>query len=205
MHLHCFERNNFPIRPTTDIDTVLDIRTYPEMLLTFTKVLKDLGFISPLTNQGQHQHRWIKDEAIIDLLIPSNLGARSSNRKGVTGSTTISTIGGQGAINRSEKVVIKLGSRTGVINRPHLMGSVIIKCAAFNNYQDEARNRHLMDMLTLLTMIELEDEKDLILSKNEKKRIKISISQLEKDSRIINSVQKGRESIDRFKLLLQSL
>jgi len=204
VHLHCFERNSFPTRATTDIDAVLDIRTYPEMLFTFTKVLKDLGFSSPLTNQGPHQHRWIREEAVIDVLIASNLGERSSGRVGVTGSTTISTIGAQGALNRSEKVFIQIGSRKGIINRPHLMGSIIMKCAAFSNFQDEARNRHLIDLLTLLALVGIEDKKDFKINNEERKRIILSLLALEANLDILNSIAQSQEAITRFKLLIGS-
>ena len=202
VHLHCFERNSFPTRPTTDIDTVLDIRTFPEMLFTFTKVLKDLGFTSPLTNQGDHQHRWIREEAVIDVLIATNLGQRGSGRTGVTGSTTISTIGAQGALNRSEKVLIQIGSRKGVINRPHLMGSIIMKCAAFTNFQDQARHRHLMDLVTLMTLMGIEDEKDLKINNEERKRILLSLFEIQDNPRILNSIENGKEAMERFKVLL---
>jgi len=44
VHLHCAERDYAPLRPTDDIDTVLDVRAYPDMLEAFTGVLVDLGF-----------------------------------------------------------------------------------------------------------------------------------------------------------------
>lgn len=204
VHLHCFERNIFPTRPTTDIDTALDIRTYPEMLLTFTKTLKDLGFSSPLTNQGGHQYRWIREDAVIDLLIPTNLGDRSSARKGVTGSTTISTLGAQGALNRSEKVLIKIGPRLGIINRPHLMGSIIMKSGAFSNFQDQARDRHLMDLLTLFSLIEINDEKDIKITHEERKRINLVITAIQDNPFILNTVEGGREALDRFKFLFNA-
>lgn len=36
VHLHCAERNVVPPRPTTDVDTVLDVRAEPAMLAMFT-------------------------------------------------------------------------------------------------------------------------------------------------------------------------
>jgi len=39
VHLHCAERGRTPTRPTNDVDTVVDIRSSPGMLETFTAVL----------------------------------------------------------------------------------------------------------------------------------------------------------------------
>jgi len=166
--------------------------------------LLDISDLIPVTNQGPHQHRWIREEAVIDVLIASNLGERSSGRVGVTGSTTISTIGAQGALNRSEKVFIQIGSRKGIINRPHLMGSIIMKCAAFSNFQDEARNRHLIDLLTLLSLVGIEDEKDFKINNEERKRITLSLLALEANLDILNSIAQSQEAITRFKLLIGS-
>ena len=46
VHLHCAERGRFPERPTNDVDTVIDVRTDPAILRTFTVALEDLGFRS---------------------------------------------------------------------------------------------------------------------------------------------------------------
>ena len=44
IQLHCWERNVSPSRVTDDIDAVLDVIMQPEILLSTTKILKDLGF-----------------------------------------------------------------------------------------------------------------------------------------------------------------
>jgi hypothetical protein len=46
VHLHCAERGQFPVRPTNDADTVIDVRADPEMLHPFTRTLTDIGFES---------------------------------------------------------------------------------------------------------------------------------------------------------------
>ena len=69
VHLHCAERGASPTRPTNDIDTVVDLRASQMMLATFTGVLKDMGF-TPETSAEGIQHRWCRDKAQIDVLIP---------------------------------------------------------------------------------------------------------------------------------------
>jgi hypothetical protein len=88
VHLHCAERGQFPVRPTNDADTVIDVRADPEMLATFTKTLTDLGFESAGISAEGLQHRWIRGEASIDVLLPDGIGERASLRQGDTGSPT---------------------------------------------------------------------------------------------------------------------
>lgn len=110
VHSLCWERGANPSRPTQDADTVLDIRAHPTMLYDFTKTLSDLGYTSAgeppsvLEVTTGVQHRWVKGDAQIDILIPRFLGEHADNRTGVTGGRTIATPGGQGpsiALRRS--------------------------------------------------------------------------------------------------------
>src|SRR5215472_2771303 len=70
VHLHCAERGHFPVRPTNDADTVIDVRADPTILHTFTTVLIDLGFSSAGVTPEGRQHRWIRGDASIDVLLP---------------------------------------------------------------------------------------------------------------------------------------
>src|SRR5699024_7551093 len=101
VHLWCANRNSWPARPTDDVDAVLDIRGHPSALLKITETLSDFGFIPAGTTPGGHQHRWIRAEATIDLLIPRHLGNTAASRRGVGGGTTIETPGAQKALNRT--------------------------------------------------------------------------------------------------------
>lgn len=53
VHLHCAERGAFPMRPTNDADTLIDIRADPMMLTTFTRTLTDLGFASQALQRSE--------------------------------------------------------------------------------------------------------------------------------------------------------
>jgi hypothetical protein len=57
IHLHCAECGQFPVRPTNDADTVIDVRADTTMLATFTKALTDLGFESAGISAEGLQHR----------------------------------------------------------------------------------------------------------------------------------------------------
>lgn len=70
VHLHCAERGTFPVRPTNDADTVIDVRADPDILHTFTRTLEDLGFTSAGISAEGRQHRWVRDQASIESCYP---------------------------------------------------------------------------------------------------------------------------------------
>jgi hypothetical protein len=77
VHLHCAERGRFPDRAINNADTVIDVRADPSMLLTFAKALTDLGFRSAgVSAEGLH-HRWLRELACLDVLLPEGIGERA--------------------------------------------------------------------------------------------------------------------------------
>ena len=161
VHLWCAERGASPTRPTDDLDAVLDVRGEPGdpgVLMTFTKVLDGLGFAPAGTSPNGHQHRWVRDGAQIDVLIPRAVGERAAKRKGVGGRTTIETPGAQQALNRTEGIAVVVGDHTGWVRRPNLLGALVAKAAAHGVALDTGRTRHITDFLVLATLIEPRDE-----------------------------------------------
>lgn len=152
VHLHCAERGIYPHRTTTDGDTVVDIRADPRMLDRFTQELRLLQFVSEGVSAEGHEHRWRNGDAVIDVLIATNLGPRSQNVTGATGSTTVSTRGAQQALNRSELVEVQVGDSHGKVRRPTLVGAMIIKAAAMSAPSGD-RERHKADFALLATTI----------------------------------------------------
>lgn len=128
------------MRPTNDADadTVIDVRSDPNMLATFTKTLTELGFASAGISAEGLQHRWIRGEASIDVLLPDGIGERASLRQGVTGTPTLSTAGGTQALQRSETIAVMVAGREGSVRRPNLVGALVGKAAALSNSGDPA-------------------------------------------------------------------
>ena len=153
VHLHCAESNVFPIRATNDVDAVIDIRARKHSHHDFTKLLHELGFSVQETPDGI-QHRWTSEVGgQIDVLQPQNHGRRFLNRLGFGGGPTIATPGAQQALNRSERVPVSLGNGIdGMVNRPNLLGALLIKGAAFQNMLGENHQRHITDFVTLASL-----------------------------------------------------
>lgn len=146
------------MRPTDDADTVLDVRAEPGILRDVTSQLVSLGFEPEGTSPQGHQHRWRKGAAVIDVLIPENLGERASSRTGAGGGTTIATPAAQQALDRTMAVAVSVGGRQGWVRRPSLLGSLVAKAAAYGVPLDRARTRHLTDLLVLATLVRPDDQ-----------------------------------------------
>jgi hypothetical protein len=145
VHLYCAERGQFPVRPTNDVDAVIDVRADPNMLRTFTSALAGIGFTSAGISAEGRQHRWVRGRASIDVLLPDGVGQRASERQGVTGSPTLPTAGGTQALQRSEVVAVTVGGREGSVWRPNLVGALVVKAAAHGNAGDPGVARHRRD------------------------------------------------------------
>jgi hypothetical protein len=69
--------------------------------LEFTRTLTEIGFSTAGSNLSGHQHRWIRGDASIDILIAAGLGERGARRRGVTGAMTLTSLGMQQALDRT--------------------------------------------------------------------------------------------------------
>lgn len=125
VHLHCAEAFHAPTRPTNDVDAVIDVRARPNMLRIFTQALTELGFSASGISAEGVQHRWVRDEATIDVLLPEGVGEKAALRTGVTASPTIPTPGGTQALDRSESVAVSVEGREGYVRRPTLVGALV--------------------------------------------------------------------------------
>lgn len=165
VHLHCAERDTFPVRPTDDADALLDVKAHPTILEDFTAGLVDAGF-KPLTSGDGHQHRWTKGDAQIDVLISNKLGQRKNYRT-VTGATTVGTPGAALVLNRSDDLEVEVAGRVGTVRRPTLLGSLIAKAAAHT--VGDGRDRHRQDFAVLASLIVADDLRDADLTRGERR------------------------------------
>jgi hypothetical protein len=197
VHLHCAERGQFPVRPTNDVDTVVDVRADPQMLHVFSEALVDLGFTSAGVSAEGLEHRWRRDNATIDVLLPEGVGERARLRSGVTGSPSLSTEGGSQALRRSETVPVTVDGREGFVLRPNLVGALISKSAAHANVGDRDRRRHRQDFLVLARLITASDFRSEELTKTDRRRLGAIVTALEADRELLLGLPDGKAAIDR--------
>jgi hypothetical protein len=200
VHLYCAERGRFPERPTNDADTVIDVRADPEMLHTFTKALTGLGFESAGISAEGSQHRWIRDRASIDVLIPEGVGERVNKRQGVTGSPTLPTAGGTQALQRSEVVAVTVDGREGFVRRPNLIGALVVKAAAHGNAGDPGVARHRRDFVVLAGMITVADFRDENLTRKDRQRMRLIITAIKNDQELLLEIASATAAIERLEV-----
>lgn len=198
VHLWCAARGKFIARPTDDGDAVLDVRLKKTILWEFTAALKDQGF-EPETASNGTQHRWTKDDAVIDVLIPRHLGPHSEKLKGVGGGTTIQTPGAQKVMNRTEVVQVRIGDRTGTVPRPSLLGAIVGKSAAYTVELDRKRDRHLGDLVVLATLLAPSDvDGHRLLDKRELRLVSNAVGNARSKPGTWSYVDGGADGLDRL-------
>lgn len=204
VHLWCAERGASPSRPTDDLDAVLDVRGEPGnpgVLMTFTTVLTQLGFVPSGTSPQGHQHRWVRDGAQIDVLIPGGVGERAARRTGAAGGTTLQTPAAQQALDRSEDVEVDVSGRVGTVRRPSLLGALVAKAAAHTVALDPARRRHLLDFLVLSTLIEPADHIGAAATRD-RRYLTSMLGAISNDRRAVFEVDGGADGLVTLRLAL---
>lgn len=150
VYVHCQEHGVAPERPSDDGDVILDVRAHPTALKDFVTALKQVGFDADGSTWQGHQHRWVRGDATIDVLVPRHLGPFSARRDKLARISTIGAPGSQHLLNRTETIEVMLGNRKAQIRRPDLMGAIAAKAAAYREIADDpAKDRHLIDILVL--------------------------------------------------------
>ncbi|MGB3910595.1 MAG: hypothetical protein WBL06_09010 [Pseudolysinimonas sp.] len=203
VHLHCRERGASPSRPTDDGDAALDVRAHPDILRNFTDALLDLGFVSDTPSALRVQHRWVRDLAVIDVLIPRHLGERASSRRGAGGQRTIAAPGAQGALDRTERVEVTVAGRTGEVPRPTLVGAIAAKAAALEIADDPRWKRHVQDLVILSTLIRRGDD-FTVYSTRDFQRVRNAIGRTVADPSIAAPLDGAADGIARLRLALDS-
>jgi hypothetical protein len=193
VHLLCAERGVTPNRPTDDGDAVLDVRARPAILNEFTSVLRALGFVSAGESMEGHQHRWLNDEAKIDVLIPRNVGERAARRRGASGGTTLEAPGAQQALDRAELIEVSVQGHDGRIPRPNMAGALVIKAAAYANTRDSYRERHLTDFAILTTLINRSDRLGEAFTRRDKAYLRPVLAQCARQPELLAQI----EGVDR--------
>lgn len=198
VHLHCAERDYATPRSTNDADMVLDVRANPGILLDVTTTLASLDFEADGISAEGTQHRWVRGDAQIDILLPDGIGERAQARGGVSGSPTISTPGGTQALQRSEAVAVTVEGRQGHVLRPNLVGALIMKAAAHESPGDPAKGRHRADFATLAAMIAARDLRGIELNTKDRKRLRVMIQACRSDAVLLARTNAADAAIERL-------
>lgn len=170
--LHQVERRATDVRPTDDIDDVVNVRAEPAALARIHETLRGSDFIQDSPGPDGAAHRYRRQHAIIDVLAPDNLGSRAQLSLGA--GRTVQAPGTTQAFRRGGAVAVEVDGVTALVRRPDLVGALIGKAAAVDRLPSQSqasRTKHLQDFDALARLIGPEDRTNGVLTKSERKLI----------------------------------
>lgn len=152
------------VRPTQDADVVVNVRALrggTEMLAAW---LLDRGYGFDGGSPDEIGHRFVRQASggghtIFDVLAPEGLGQRT-NTFTVRPARTVSVPGSTQAFGRADAVEVTVSGmsgrrpRSGVVQRPGLLGALIMKAAATQIAVRANSDRDWQDAALLLTLFE---------------------------------------------------
>lgn len=152
------------VRPTDDVDVVVNVRVKPGGTEWLADWLQHQGFELDGVSPEDVGHRFVRDAAggpgrtIVDVLAPEGLGDRA-NTYTVRPARTVQAPGSVQAFRRSAVVDVTVtgltgrDERSGVVRRPDLLGALILKAAATTIAARENPERDWQDAALLLATI----------------------------------------------------
>lgn len=168
--LHEVERGASDMRPTDDIDVVIDLRLHPTGLAQVHAVLTGAGFNQLMPSATGIAHRYRRAGATFDVLVPDNLGKRARLTLGI--GRTIEAPGASQAVVRSSNIRVELADgRSASIRRPILVGAVLGKMAAATQIVSQSpaeRAKHLRDVDSLVRLLGPADREGANLTRRER-------------------------------------
>jgi hypothetical protein len=157
-----------------------------------------MGFTAAGVSAEGIQHRWIRGDAVMDVLLPDGVGDRAASRKGAAGSPTIPTPGGTQALQRSASVAVTVDGREGFVRRPNLVGALVLKAAAHTAVGDPARGRHRFDFATLAALVAAQDFRGVELTKKDRNRLRDMVAATRADPKVMFVLDDVEESLSRL-------
>lgn len=165
MHLLSVEHAALVVRPTDDVDVVVDVRTRPQGTRWLAGWLQERGFTLEGSNPDQIGHRFVRPatggpgKVIVDVLGPEGLGPRASLVT-VPPNRTVQVPGSVQALRRSRVVTVRISGlvgrppRLGTVRCPNLLGALVGKAAATAIAVRTNPGRDWQDAALLLSVID---------------------------------------------------
>ena len=170
--LHELERKATDVRPTDDIDVVVDLRAEPAGLARIHSALISASFEQDSPGPEGTAHRYRRGAAVIDVLAPDNVGKRAPLTLG--SGRTIEAPGTSQAFHRRGIVSVEVEGETAQIRRPDLVGALLGKAAAvvkISSQSAASRAKHLRDFDSLARLLGVDDRQGAGLTRSEQRMI----------------------------------
>lgn len=153
------------VRPTEDIDVVVNVRVRPNGTAWLSRWLETRGFVLEGVNANHIGHRFIRATkagratVIFDVLAPSGIGPRARLTT-VAPARTVQAPGSLQAFDRSRLVEVLISDSDdrneskGVVRCPDLLGALVAKAAATTIAARDNPDRDWQDVALLLSVVD---------------------------------------------------
>ncbi|MEV8565915.1 hypothetical protein AB0436_10115 [Streptomyces sp. NPDC051322] len=186
--LHGIQRGRPSPRVSTDIDTVVDVRSDPRGMRRMVRALTDLGLV-PAGDPGPNglMHRYVrpgtevavdlaKPVSSVDVLVPEGLGPAADVTTSRHG-RAFPAPGTTQALTRTELLPVSYAGRQAHVPRPNLLGAIVGKAvgAVADNRDAE---RHVRDLTFLCSLVEDPFVMEEAVTAKDRKRLKVAAAKL---------------------------
>jgi predicted nucleotidyltransferase len=130
--LHGYEHGQVPPRRSRDADILVNVRVVQDGTRRLSDTLLEAGFTFDGMDPEGVGHRFRRGDVILDVLGPEGLREETKHAalRTVPPARTVSVPGGTQALDRTERVPVKIGEVEGTVPRPNLLGAILIKARA---------------------------------------------------------------------------
>ena len=162
--LLALEHGEDSVRPSQDMDIVVNVRVRPDGTRWLSAWLEARGFDLEGINRDQIGHRFVKaavggqGNVVIDVLAPAGVGERARLTT-IPPARTVQAPGALQAFGRSRLVDILISDsrdgneRRGAVKCPDILGALVLKAAATSIPLRENADRDWQDAAFLLSII----------------------------------------------------
>lgn len=151
VQLHARAAGVDAVRPTDDVDALVDVMAGGVTVASIGETLRGLGFeIDEPGWDGAPAHRLRRGRDVIDLLVADHLPKHKHPR--LAGRAAMATDGGAQALARTQRITVLDGDATVALTVPDLLGALVLKAAAYAVDRRD-RERHLRDAALLAALI----------------------------------------------------
>lgn len=149
--LHALAAGRAPARASVDVDVLADLVAESANLRACVAVVQSLGYAPLPSLGGTTLHRFVRDDAVVDVLAPDHTPPSCATTTG-PGQSTILIDGGYQALRRGGLIEVRLGDRQAPVPVPDLLGALVLKSAAWAA-DSRDRERHSGDAALLCSLI----------------------------------------------------
>jgi hypothetical protein len=151
VQLHARAAGVDDVRPTDDVDALLDIMGGAVTVASVAARLREMGFavVDPGWSDAP-AHRLRRGSDVVDLLVADHLPG--SRRPRLAGRAAMAADGGAQALARTLRVTVVVGDQEVELAAPDLLGALVLKAAAYGA-DSRDRERHLRDGALLAALV----------------------------------------------------